>query len=182
HRGVFLTRALLGRGIKPPPVAVAPTAPELSPELTTRERVTVQTSPELCAGCHRMINSAGFALENFDAVGRFRDHERERMIDAGGQYEQRNGELVRFSGARELAAFLARSEETRRSFVRQLFHHQVQQPILAYGPDTIQRLSDLLQQGQFNIRRLQVEIAVISAMRGWSTNSEQTVADRRESR
>lgn len=182
HRGVFLTRALLGRGIKPPPVAVAPTAPELSPELTTRERVTVQTSPELCAGCHRMINSAGFALENFDAVGRFRDRERERMIDAGGQYEQRNGELVRFSGARELAAFLARSEETRRSFVRQLFHHQVQQPILAYGPDTIQRLSDLLQQGQFNIRRLQVEIAVISAMRGWSTNSEQTVADRRESR
>ncbi|MFY8057995.1 MAG: DUF1592 domain-containing protein, partial [Planctomycetaceae bacterium] len=67
HRGVFLTRSVLGRGIKPPPVAVAPTAPELAPELTTRERVAVQTSPELCASCHRMINSAGFALENFDA-------------------------------------------------------------------------------------------------------------------
>lgn len=182
HRGVFLTRAVLGRGIKPPPVAVAPTAPELSPELTTRERVTVQTSPELCASCHRMINSAGFALENFDAVGRFRDRERERAIDATGQYEQRNGQLVRFNGARELAGFLARSEETRRSFVRQLFHHQVQQPILAYGPETIQRLSDLLEQGNFNIRRLQVEIAVISALRGWSTNSEQTVADRSETR
>ena len=182
HRGVFLTRAVLGRGIKPPPVAVAPTAPELAPELTTRERVAVQTSPELCASCHRMINSAGFALENFDAVGRFRDRERDRAIDATGQYEQRNGQLVRFNGARELAGFLARSEETRRSFVRQLFHHQVQQPILAYGPETIQRLSDLLEQGDFNIRRLQVEIAVISALRGWSTKSEQTVADRSETR
>ena len=182
HRGVFLTRAVLGRGIKPPPVAVAPTAPELAPELTTRERVAVQTSPELCASCHRMINSAGFALENFDAVGRFRDRERDRVIDATGQYEQRNGQLVRFNGARELADFLARSEETRRSFVRQLFHHQVQQPILAYGPETIQRLSDLLEQRDFNIRRLQVEIAVISALRGWSTKSEQTVADRSETR
>jgi hypothetical protein len=182
HRGVFLTRAVLGRGIKPPPVAVAPEAPELSPELTTRERVSVQTSPELCAGCHRMINSAGFALENFDAVGRFRQKERDREIDATGQYEQRNGQLVRFNGARELAGFLARSEETRRSFVRQLFHHQVQQPILAYGPDTIQRLAELLEQHEFSIRRVQVEIAVISALRGWNTNSERTVADGTETR
>ena len=81
HRGVFLTRAVLGRGIKPPPVAVAPVAPELSPELTTRERVTVQTSPELCAGCHRMINSAGFALENFDAIGAWRTEESGQPID-----------------------------------------------------------------------------------------------------
>ncbi len=182
HRGVFLTRAVLGRGIKPPPVAVAPVAPELSPELTTRERVTVQTSPELCAGCHRMINSAGFALENFDAAGRFRQQERDREIDATGQYEQRNGQLVRFNGAKELAGFLARSEETRRSFVRQLFHHQVQQPILAYGPDTIQRLAELLEQHEFSIRRVQVEIAVISALRGWNTNSERTVADGTETR
>lgn len=177
HRGVFLSRGVLGRGIKPPPIAVAPTAPELQPDLTTRERVTVQTSPEVCANCHNMINQLGYALENFDAVGRYRDQEKSKPVDATGQYLQRNGELVRFAGARELATFLARSEETHRSFVRQLFHHMVQQPILAYGPETIGELSEQFEQQNFHMKQMMVEIAVRSAMRGWATNSQPVVAE-----
>lgn len=163
HRGVFLSRGVLGRGVKPPPIAVAPTAPELAPDLTTRERVYVQTSPEVCANCHGMINSLGFALENFDSVGRYRESEKNRPIDAVGQYLQRNGELVRFNGARELAAFLARSEETHRSFVRQLFHHMVQQPVLAFGPDSIAELADFFRNHDFHMKHLMVEIACRSA-------------------
>ncbi len=177
HRGVFLSRGVLGRGIKPPPIAVAPTAPELQPDLTTRERVTVQTSPEVCANCHNMINQLGYALENFDAVGRYREQEKSKPVDATGQYLQRNGELVRFAGARELATFLARSEETHRSFVRQLFHHMVQQPILAYGPETIGELSEQFEQQNFHMKQMMVEIAVRSAMRGWATNSQPVVAE-----
>lgn len=177
HRGVFLSRGVLGRGIKPPPIAVAPTAPELQPDLTTRERVTVQTSPEVCANCHNMINQLGYALENFDAVGRYREQEKNKPVDATGQYLQRNGELVRFAGARELATFLARSEETHRSFVRQLFHHMVQQPILAYGSETIGELSEQFEQQNFHMKQMMVEIAVRSAMRGWATNSQPVVAE-----
>jgi len=177
HRGVFLSRGVLGRGIKPPPIAVSPTAPELQPDLTTRERVTVQTSPEVCANCHNMINQLGYALENFDAVGRYREQEKNKPVDATGQYLQRNGELVRFAGARELATFLARSEETHRSFVRQLFHHMVQQPILAYGPETIGELSEQFEQQNFHMKQMMVEIAVRSAMRGWATNSQPVVAE-----
>lgn len=177
HRGVFLSRGVLGRGIKPPPIAVSPTAPELQPDLTTRERVTVQTSPEVCANCHNMINQLGYALENFDAVGRYREQEKSKPVDSTGQYLQRNGELVRFAGARELATFLARSEETHRSFVRQLFHHMVQQPILAYGPETIGELSEQFEQQNFHMKQMMVEIAVRSAMRGWATNSQPVVAE-----
>lgn len=177
HRGVFLSRGILGRGVKPPPIAVSPTAPELAPELTTRERVLVQTGAEMCANCHGLINPLGFALENFDAVGRYRDSEKGKPIDATGQYLQRNGALTRFKGARELATFLARSEETHRSFVRQLFHHMVQQPILAYGPESIQELSETFRNQEFRMKNLQVEIAVRSALRGWSTNSEPVVAN-----
>lgn len=177
HRGVFLSRGVLGRGIKPPPIAVSPTAPELQPDLTTRERVTVQTSPEVCANCHNMINQLGYALENFDAVGRYREQEKSKPVDSTGQYLQRNGELVRFAGARELATFLARSEETHRSFVRQLFHHMVQQPILAYGPETIGELSEQFEQQNFHMKQMMVEIAVHSAMRGWATNSQPVVAE-----
>ena len=75
HRGVFISRNVLGRSLRPPPAAQVPLAPELHPELTTRERVTLQTSPASCTTCHGMINPLGFALENFDAVGRYRKAE-----------------------------------------------------------------------------------------------------------
>ncbi len=176
HRGVFLSRGVLGRGVKPPPIAVAPTAPDLAPDLTTRERVTVQTQAEMCANCHGLINSLGFALENFDAVGRYREREKNKDIDATGQYLQRSGELVRFGGARELAVFLARSEETHRSFTRQLFHHMVQQPILAYGPESISELSEFFEHQHFHMKHLMVEIACRSALQTPLASSQPVVA------
>lgn len=163
HRGVFVSRGLLGRTLKPPPDSVSPVAPDLEPHLTTRERVAKQTSPAMCANCHKMINPIGFALEQFDAVGRLRQTEKDRPIDASGSYRLRSGELAEFQGAKELAEFLVKSPETHRSFARQLFHYMVQQPILAYGSDTIDRLAGLLAEHQFNIKVLMVEIAVTSA-------------------
>ena len=176
HRGVFLSRGVLGRGVKPPPIAVSPTAPELAPDLTTRERVTVQTQAEMCANCHGLINSLGFALENFDSVGRYRETEKQKPIDSTGHYLQRNGQFVRFSGAPELATFLAKSDETRRSFSRQLFHHMVQQPILAYGPETISELSDFFQGNGYHMKHLMVEVACRSALHDPTSTSQPVVA------
>ncbi|MEY3457939.1 MAG: hypothetical protein RL215_1096, partial [Planctomycetota bacterium] len=156
------------------PIAVAPTAPDLAPELNTRERVTLQTSPDLCVNCHNLINPLGFALENFDAVGRFRSLEKDRPIDASGQYLQRNGRLVKFTGAKQLAQFLAESNETHRSFVRQLFHHMVQQPALAWGPDSLNELEQLFVSNQFRMQDLQVEIAVRAALKGWASSPPTT--------
>ncbi len=100
HRGVFVAHSLLGRRLNPPPVAVAPIAPQLHPDLTTRERVMLQTSPSACVRCHSMINPLGFSLEHFDAVGRFRDQEQGKPIDAVGEYTTQGGDDVRFGNAR----------------------------------------------------------------------------------
>ena len=89
HRGVFLSRGVLGRTLPAPPAAVAPLAPDLHAGLTTRERVALQTSPKSCQMCHAMINSLGYTLENFDAVGRFRKDEKGKPIDATGTYQTR---------------------------------------------------------------------------------------------
>ncbi len=176
HRGVFLLRGVLGRALKPPPVAVSPTAPELAPDLTTRERVVVQTSPEMCLNCHNMINGLGFSLEHFDAVGRYRQMEQQKPIDASGRYMTRTGADVSFDGARELATFLAQNEETHRSFARQLFHAMVQQPILAYGPNSISELGDFFSQNDYNLKALMVEIACRSASFQISAGSDAAVA------
>jgi hypothetical protein len=125
-----------------------------------------------------MINPLGFALEKFDAVGRYRELEKGRPIDATGQYLQRSGRLVRFTGAKELAAFLAESDETHRSFVRQLFHHMVQQPALAWGPDSLNELEKVFASNEFRMQELQVEIAVRAALKGWASTPTATASVR----
>jgi hypothetical protein len=163
HRGVFVARGILGLGLRPPPEAVAPLAPSLHPDLTTRERVTLQTKPQACQTCHAVINPLGFALENFDAVGRFRDKEHDKSINADGEYLTRDGKRVTFSTVDELAKFLIASPESHEAFVEQVFHHLVQQPVRAYGADRLDALRKSFVAGEFNIRKLAVEIAVSTA-------------------
>lgn len=164
HRGVFLARSVLGRSLRPPPEAFAPLPAELHPELTTRERVALQTKPTACLACHGMINPLGFTLEHFDAVGRFRDRERGKPIDATGAYQTRTGEIVKFVGVRDLATFLANSDETQEAFVEQLFHDLVKQPIRAFGPRKLADLRQSFADNRYNVRKLMVEIMAGSTL------------------
>ncbi len=113
-----------------------------------------------------MINPLGFSLENYDAVGRFRDKEKEKPIDATGSYQTVAGETIQFEGARELAQFLAENSETTTSFVQQLFHQIVKQPVSAYGEDRLNQLTMYFAEQDYNIQKLLVEIATVSAMQG----------------
>lgn len=164
HRGVWLSRNVLGRILNPPPVAVAPIPPELHAGLTTRERVDLQTSPALCVKCHQMINPLGYPLEHFDAVGRLRDTEHGKPIDASGSYVTKEGQQVEFTGVRELARFLVDSPEVHAAFTEKLFNYLVKQPIRAFGPDLREQMGADFASHGCNIRRLIAEIATTSAL------------------
>jgi len=166
HRGVFLIRYILGRTLRPPSEAFTPLSPDLHPDLTTRERVALQTSPDGCQVCHTKINGLGFTLENFDAVGRYREQEREKLIDPTGRYTDRSGVEVDFPGPHELAKFLASSDDTHRAFVNRAFQHLVKQPPAAYGANTLDKLTEKFRQSGYSVRELIVEIAVIAAIEG----------------
>ncbi len=163
HRGVFLVRSLLGRTLRPPNEAFTPLSPDLHPDLTTRERVGLQTSPESCQVCHVKINSLGFTLENFDAVGRYRAEERDQKVDPSGSYRTRDDVEVEFSGPEDLADFLADSEDSHRAFVGRMFEFLVKQPIAAFGSDRLDSLTRSFREHDYSIRHLLVEIAVIAA-------------------
>lgn len=164
HRGVFLSRNVIGRGIKAPPIAVAPLAPDLHPDLTTRERVIMQTSPPVCVTCHSNINPLGFALENYDAIGRWRDTEKGKPIDARGQYLDKTGSLQKFNGAAELAQFLTTAEEPQTAIVMQVFHHTVKQPILAYGLKVPEELRTAFAADGYDMRKLMARSAALAAL------------------
>lgn len=155
---------MLVRSLRPPPEAVAPLAPHLRLDLTTREQVALQTKPESCQSCHAMINPLEFTLEHFDAVGRFRKEENGKPVNAMGAYRTRNGELLNFAGGHDLAKFLADSPETHSAFVEQLFHFLVKQPIHAFGSNTRETLRASFVKDNFNIHRLMVEIIATAAL------------------
>lgn len=164
HRGVFIARSLLGRTLRPPPEAVTPLAPDLHADLTTRERVALQTKAENCMGCHSLINPLGFTLENFDAVGRYRKEEQGKQIDASGGYIAKSGQAVDLPGVRALAEYLATSDEAHSALVQQLFQYLVKQPPQAYGPEMLPTLRTSLAEHDFNLRELMVEIMVATAL------------------
>ena len=164
HRGVFLTRHLFGRVLRPPNAAFTPLDPDLHPGLTTRERVTLQTAEVNCQVCHSKINGLGFALENFDASGRFRAEEVGKPIDATGIYVGRDDREVRFRGARELGQLMIESEDVQRAFVEAAFEYMVKQPPAAFGSDTADRLLKSFRDSGFHIRKLIAEIAVVAAL------------------
>jgi hypothetical protein len=174
HRGVFITRSVLGRMLKPPPESVAPLAPDLHPDLTTRERVVLQTQAEACQTCHAMINPLGFALEGFDAIGRSRHEDNDKPVEASGTYLTRSGEVARFEGVRELAEFLAENDETHEAFVRQLFHFAIKQPLAAYGPERLDELKQSFAQNDFDILKLLAEIVSTAA---WQPGADKRVAE-----
>ncbi|MDP1562449.1 MAG: DUF1588 domain-containing protein [Pirellulaceae bacterium] len=163
HRGIVLYKYLLGRNLRPPTDDFSPLSPDLHPNLTTRQRVELQTSPESCQVCHHKINNLGFTLENIDAVGRFRREEQSQPIDTSGLYLDRDGQEQKFTGVGSVAEYLVGSKEMQRAFVNRAFQHFTKQPPAAYGPDVLERLTDSFVANDCNLVSLLVEIAVVAA-------------------
>jgi len=166
HRGVFVTRRLLGRTLKPPPQATEFKDGDFEPHMTTREKVEIITQPAACQSCHTVINPLGFSLEHFDAVGRFRQQDNSRPVNTSSDYATAAGKQVKLTGARSLAQLIATSEQAHGAFVDQVFHQAVKQPINAYGPGVREKLIDSFRQNKYNIRRLLVEVMKTAALHG----------------
>jgi len=164
HRGVFVSRGLLGLGLKPPPVAVEPLDEGFDPDMTTRQRVEFQTRPANCMSCHEVINPLGFAFENIDAVGRFRVTDNDKPVNASVTFKTPSGQELQLNGPRQLAEYLVTERAAHRHFVESLFHHVVKQPVAAYGENRLDELTDAFVSSGFNIRKLFVDIAVMAAV------------------
>jgi hypothetical protein len=113
-RGSFVIQKLMCLPIPLPTgdIAAKVTPPDPSSAATARQRFTVHSSDQVCRGCHQNMDPLGYALENFDAVGRWRDQENGVTIDASGTAPA----VGTFNGAIELGQRLAESEDAQQCF------------------------------------------------------------------
>lgn len=166
HRGVFLTRNIVGLSLRPPPEAVAFDESHFNPKLTMREKITELTRNNTCMSCHSTINPLGFSLENFDAIGRWRMKDNNKPVDAVGDFTDDEGRTVHLTGPRDIVNYVAGNPAGHRAFIRQLFNHFIKQQPLAYGTDTLESLQNKFAAANCNVQKLLVEIALVDVTKG----------------
>ncbi len=102
-RGLFVLENLLGAPTPPPPPNIPPLeGAKHNAKMSMRELMVAHRADPLCASCHRRMDPIGLALENFNALGIYRDQENGAPIDSAGQLV--TGET--FSSTRELIQIL----------------------------------------------------------------------------
>jgi len=89
-RGKWVLENLLSAAPPPPPADVPSLKTETSPgkPLTLREAMIQHRAAPACAGCHARMDPIGFAMENFDAIGRWRERDGDQPIDATGVFPE----------------------------------------------------------------------------------------------
>lgn len=97
-RGKWIMENLLGEESPPPDPDAMQLEDQAELKGTLRQRMEQHRADPACAVCHKVMDQLGFALENYDAVGKWRDSEATNPIDASGELP--DGTV--FQGAMEL--------------------------------------------------------------------------------
>jgi hypothetical protein len=84
QRGRIVREQALCATVAPPPANFTLDPAKITPDMTNREKFTVHTTNPVCAACHDLFDGIGFAMEQYDAIGRYRTTDKMKTIDPSG--------------------------------------------------------------------------------------------------
>lgn len=151
-RGHWILQNMVGTPPPPPP----PNVPALkdntvSSVLSMRERLQEHRANAACSGCHQQMDPVGFALENFDAVGRWRTTDASQPIDASGGLID-GSEFTGVSGLEQ--ALLKRPELFVRTLTEKLFTFALGRGVEHYDAPAIRKIVRDARGDQYRFSRL----------------------------
>lgn len=156
HRGVHVNHDIL---CADPGAAVpeVPSPPPIMPNQTNRERFETLTSG--CGGeCHNWyINPAGFAFENYDGIGQWRDMQNGKPINASGQYPFAEG-VKSFQNAAEFISQIAEGEQAHLCYSKKLASFALQRDVIASDMALLNTLKSASMASSGNIKQLILEL------------------------
>ena len=159
RRGVWVLEQILGERVPSPP----PDIPELEEQehkeiegLTLRQRTELHQTEAACRNCHKVLDPIGFGLENFDAIGRWRDKNEEGLaIDSAGKLP--NGRA--FSSPAELKRLLAKREsELARNLTERFMAYALGRPLGGYDQVVIDRILENVAKEGYGTRSIISEV------------------------
>jgi hypothetical protein len=158
-RGAWVLEQLLGDHVPPAP----PNVPALDQQdkkkianLTLRQRTELHRTNTVCANCHKVMDPIGFGLENFDAIGRWRDKDESGgPIDAGGELP--GGK--KFNSPKELKAIVAeRKADIARNLAEKLLAYALCRQLEGYDQIVVDRLLENLGKDDDRMQTLIMEV------------------------
>jgi mono/diheme cytochrome c family protein len=158
-RGVWVLEQVLGEHVPPAPPNVPPLEKQDKNKvenMTLRQRTELHRTNAVCANCHKILDPIGFGLENFDAIGRWRDTD-----DSGGAIDAA-GELPggkRFSSPKELKVIIAaRKEELARNLTEKLLAYALCRQLEGYDEIVVDHLMETIAKDGYRMQTLISEI------------------------
>lgn len=158
-RGVWVLEQVLGEHVPPAPPNVPPLEKQdknAIENLTLRQRTELHRTNAACANCHKILDPIGFGLENFDAIGRWRDQD-----DTGGAIDAA-GELPgekRFTTPRELKAIIAaRKDDLARNLTQKLLAYALCRQLEGYDEIVVDHLMETIAKDGYRMQTLISEI------------------------
>ncbi|MDG2390027.1 MAG: DUF1592 domain-containing protein [Planctomycetaceae bacterium] len=159
-RGVWISERLLGQEIPPPPANVPAIEPDIRGAKTIREMLEKHKSNDSCASCHVKIDPPGFALENFDPAGRWRD----RYIAYQGRKRVKGPEIDpsevlpgggEFHSLREFQKLIiANPEKLAGNLAENLLTYGTGAPVTFADRDDVEQIALQTQQDNFGFRSI----------------------------
>jgi hypothetical protein len=161
-RGKFIREFLLCQSIPDPPPDVSTVIEDPPPGvvLTKRERLAAHRSQPVCAGCHSAMDPLGLPLENFDAIGAFRETEQGRDIDTTGDLDG-----APFDGPIALGELLRKSEVASACLVRNLYRYAVGRRESASEESVLDALTGRFTATGFDMQELMLELVTSDGFR-----------------
>ena len=163
QRGKFVREQLLC-GVMPPPPPNVPKLPDLSPTLTTRERLAQHSTDPVCHSCHRLMDPIGLGLEAFDGNGLYRTTENGKPVDTSGEIQDADV-AGPFNGAAELGQKLASSLFVQKCVVTSWFHYAYARVETTEDACTIQSLATRFSSSGYRFQDLLVALTETDAFR-----------------
>ncbi len=169
-RGAWLAGAIFNDPPEPPPADVPPLKKEEEAKnLTVRERFKAHRENATCAECHAKLDPLGFALENYDAVGRWRDqYENGRKVDMKGTLFRKHdfSDVIEFKDA-----ILAEKKRFTRALAGHLLAFALGREISASDFPAIERIVEETAVANYSARKM-IHLVTQSAPFVAPSNSE----------
>jgi len=165
-RGAFLEKQVLCRPIGSPPPEAA-TTPLPTAGNTNRERVTAQTSPAACTGCHApVVNPPGFALEAYDSVGQWQTTEKGTSYPIDTTADVAIGaNTVHVTGPVDLMNKIAASPEGQSCYAQRWVEFAFERNMTSQDLCTVQMLQGKLAQSGYTILSLVTDLTQSQSFR-----------------
>lgn len=153
QRGKYVLEVLLGDPPPPAPANVPPIAEDARKKEATsfKDKLAQHATQPACAGCHKKIDPLGFALENYNAVGAWREGTQEQPLDAQGELP--GGITV--NGVGDLKkVLLSRKEDFSRGMIEAILKYALGRELDSADDATVLEVQNHLQAGDYRFSAL----------------------------